>query len=101
MPQPPQPPHSDFEYSDKMGLSACEPHLIQDLGQDPAQSQLLLWKGFPSASQIGERWRHITRQKVIKFVLPLTHADLVWVQRGDFRCEMDFFFFFFTLPVPP
>ena len=30
-------------------------------------------------------------QKVIKFLLPLTHADLVWGQRRDFRCEMEFF----------
>lgn len=41
MPQLLQPSHSDFEYSDKMGLSTFEPQLIQDLVQDPAQSQLL------------------------------------------------------------
>lgn len=68
MPQPLQPSHSDFEYGDKMGLSAFEPQLIQDLVQDPAQSQLLQWEGFLSA---------IIWQKVIKFALPWAHTNLV------------------------
>lgn len=91
MPQPLQPSHSDFEYSDKMGLSAFEPGLIQGLVRDQAQTQLLRWKGFPSTSQTAERWRYITRQKVIEFVLPLTHANLVWGQHRIFRCKVDFF----------
>lgn len=40
MPQPRRAAHSDFESSDKMGLSAFEPQLARDLVRDPAQSQL-------------------------------------------------------------
>lgn len=39
MPQTLLPAHSDFEYSDKMGLGAFETWLIQTLGWDPARSQ--------------------------------------------------------------
>lgn len=86
-----QPAHCDFEYSDKMGLSAFEPQLTQDLGLDPAQPQLS-----PLASLAGKRWSHITGQNIIKFVLPLTRNDLVWgsaetsAVRSHFAPEVQF-----------
>lgn len=52
------------------------------------------WLGSSSVSAVAVkrlslRWRHITRQRVIKFVLPLTHAGFVRGQHSNFRWKED------------
>lgn len=56
MPQTLQPTYYDFEYSDKMGLSAFVPQLIQDLVRIQLSLSCCREKAFLQPQQTGERW---------------------------------------------